>query len=193
MLRMAVFAVGAVGDHQIRIDFLDIFADGCGEIRQRDVDATGDAVDFHIRVDVGKKKDILDAQGPGRFADLLLTEGGQILAGGQRRFTDFASLTAGRFQDKDPMSSLSIHGQRAADKKGFIIRMGRNDQDRCHFNSCLFMIHSTKKVLHKITRERIKSMLKKNRGLSGEADGEWIGFRSSAGPNEKAVRRIHFS
>ena len=67
MLWVAVFTVGAVGDNEIRINFLHLFADGRSKIRQRHINAPGNAVDFHIGVYEGKKKDILCSQGPGRW------------------------------------------------------------------------------------------------------------------------------
>ncbi len=82
MLGMAIFAVGAVGDDEIRLNFFDIITDRPGKIIQGNIDPAGDAVDFHVRVNVGKKEDIVNAKSLCSLPDLLLTEGSQVLAVG---------------------------------------------------------------------------------------------------------------
>jgi hypothetical protein len=90
-----------VGDDHIRPDALYIIFDGGAKILQGDIDPTGDAVDFHVRIDKRQKIDVVYSEDLCSFADFLLTKGAEVVAGGQGRLADFTALSPGGFQDGD--------------------------------------------------------------------------------------------
>src|SRR4051794_12711789 len=132
VLRMAVLAIGAVGDDDVWFQRADLLGNPRRERGRVGVDRQRLAADLHPRVDEVEEPDLASAERPTRALHLDLAKLAEARLRPNRRLADLATLTTSGAEDVQ-LVALGCQLRQIAGPEELVVRVGGDCENGRHY------------------------------------------------------------